>query len=380
MNERNALHYKQARVCVTGWDVNRPDHFPGLGDFIGWANGLQRMPNGELLLAHSAGYWHASFASPRLFEDEIRKKYIEEGWPVDFDAPTGGKAMTARSPDNGKSWSKPRPVMDYHLDDGPNTLFTADDGTVLMFVNIQASWYGFPEAPEIYRNDINGLNTKQLVLRSTDNGLSWSRPVWIDCPGNFYERSHGQAIQLDDGGILWPAYFKTRGEEYLIGAIHRSDDTGKNWRLVSTLRRKDNHIDEPAIAKLPEGGLILVTRPDGAVFNSHDHGVSWTDSGARIIQEGTLKAPRLFVLKDGTVVCAATWNTLMIFLSTDGGDTWTHAIPLDPSSYGYPGGFMLEDESIMLSYCESGKAPNRVYIIRFRVNRRRNGVALLPIS
>ena len=61
------LTVEEARVCVTGWDFNRPAPFPGLGDFIGWAGALERMPNGNLLLCHSAGYWHASFASPRLF-------------------------------------------------------------------------------------------------------------------------------------------------------------------------------------------------------------------------------------------------------------------------------------------------------------------------
>ena len=44
------LTIEQARLCVTGWDQNRPAHFPGLGDFIGWARGIERAPNGDLLL------------------------------------------------------------------------------------------------------------------------------------------------------------------------------------------------------------------------------------------------------------------------------------------------------------------------------------------
>ena len=66
-------HITHARVCVTGADHNRPPAFPGVGDFIGWPGGIERMPNGDLLLVHSAGYWHSSFAEPRQIEPALRK-------------------------------------------------------------------------------------------------------------------------------------------------------------------------------------------------------------------------------------------------------------------------------------------------------------------
>jgi len=47
------LPLEQARICVTGYDHNRPDPFPGLGDFIGWLGGVNRLANGELLFVHS---------------------------------------------------------------------------------------------------------------------------------------------------------------------------------------------------------------------------------------------------------------------------------------------------------------------------------------
>ena len=374
------LTYKTARVCITGFDTNRPDSFPGLGDFIGWTGGATRAGNGDLLVIHSAGYWHVSFAQPRKIAPATRKRWAKSGWPLDFPAPTGGRSMLVRSTDNGRSWSKSRTIFDHPLDDGPVTLFLCSDKTLLCFVNVQASWYGFTEAPPEFRNDIDGLNTKQCVLRSTDNGKTWSKPIWIDGPGTHYERSHAQVIELPDGGLLWPTYCSNKGEKNLYGVIHRSDDFGKSWRTVSEIHREGKNVDEPAIARLRSGRILLVTRPDGNLFVSDDGARNWQETGT-VVEEGRFKAPRLFLLKDGTVVCVATWQgRLFVFLSRDEGVSWSKPISLDPSCYGYPGGFVDHDGSLVVSYSESGKSPNRVYAIRLEVNPDRKGIRLLPLT
>ena len=373
------LTVEQARLCVTGFDHNRPADFPGLGDFIGWARGIERAPNGDLLLVHSAGYWHVSFATPRLFHQKTRQRLETEGWPLDHDAPTGGRSMMTRSKDEGKTWSQPKPVTELLLDDSPVTLFVCPDKTILCFINVQASWYGFNQAPDMFKNDLAGLNTQQCVVRSTDNGESWSQPFWFDSPGTFYQRSHAQAIQLPNGGILWPTYCANKRENQLFGAIHRSDDSGLTWRTISTIHRQSQDVDEPAIACFEGGLLVMVSRPDSGIFLSNDDGVSWNESG-RIVESGVLKAPRLIVLPDQTLVCIATYQgSLHLFLSH--GEVkqtlnWT-SIPLDSSCYGYPGGRLMEDGSLLIPYCESGKAPNRVYLIRLRINQ--NSVEILEI-
>lgn len=378
--QEKPLTVRQARICVTAADHNRPDDYPGIGDFIGWPGGLERLPNGDLLLAHSAGYWHSSFAQPRKIEPELRKRWTREGWPLEFAAPTGGRTMACRSTDDGKTWSKPTTIIDYRLDDGAHAVFSCRDGTLLCFVGVQASWYGYLQAPQEFQEDISGLNTKQFVLRSTDHGKTWSRPSWLESPGNFYERAHGgRPIQLADGGILWATYYQVRGEKYLRGAIRRSDDSGKTWQVAGRISRVDNNIDEPAIAQLKDGRLILLTRPDGAVFYSSDQGVTWQDSSTRLVSTGKLKAPQLIVLRDGTIIAVATWNNLRAWISRDQGRTWSKDIPLDTSCYGYPGSFVvMEDESILMPYCASGRAPNRVYVVRFRANATRTGIDFLP--
>ena len=379
---------EQARVLVTGHDFNRPAPFPGLGKFS-WPGNLVRLPDGELLLVHSAGYYHVSFAEPRTIEAETRSRWLSQRWPLDFPAPTGGRSMLVRSRDGGRTWTRPKTLVDLPLDDAPYGLLRCADGTLLCFLNVQASWYGFPEAPARHRDDLGGLNTQQCVLRSTDGGGTWSKPIWLESPGSFYERSHAQPIQLPDGAILWPTYCSGGQSGRLFGAIHRSDDFGRTWRLWSIVRREGNArdtasensgaVDEMALARLPSGRLMMICRPDGGYFFSDDDGKNW-EFGGRLVTSGKFKAPRLFVLSDGTVVCVCTYGTLKVFLGREGGESWTGPLSLDPSSYGYPGGLKLDDESMLVSYCSSGKAPNDVYLLRFRVNQQRDGIDLLTVA
>ena len=133
------------------------------------------------------------------------------------------------------------------------------------------------------------------------------------------------------------------------------------------------------MALLPDGRLFLITRPDGGWFTSNDEGLTWQLQG-QLVTSGKFKAPRVFVLKDGTIVCVCTWRNLQVFIGKNSGAAWSGPLDLDSSSYGYPGGTLLEDDSMLVSYCSSGKAPNSIHLIRFQVNADRSGIELLPVS
>lgn len=60
--------------------------------------------------------------------------------------------------------------------------------------------------------------------------------------------------------------------------------------------------------------------------------------------------------------------------------TWSEDIPLDTSWYGYPDGLVLDGRTFLISYCQSGRAPSRVYMVWFRLNDLRTGIELLPVG
>ena len=189
----------KARICITGFDHNRPEAFPGLGDFIGWVGEVTRLANGELLFTHSGGYWHVSFATPIVLTDDLIEPYKMAGLDLTHKAPTGGRIMSCRSNDNGKTWSQPVTLYDGPLDASPSATFVTEKGTVIQIINVQASWYGFTEAPPAHQR----LNTRQLILRSTDQGRTWSEPKPINSSGTYYTRGRSHILQLPDGELLW---------------------------------------------------------------------------------------------------------------------------------------------------------------------------------
>lgn len=372
--------FRRCRRKIVGWDVNPPDPFPGYDGCIGLLQNCKPMPDGDLLLVFRAGYWHMSLATPYVIPEELLVKYEKNGFPRNHKAPTGGRIMGIRSPDKGLTWSKPFTILDTPLDDYPISPIVLRDKTVLLFVGNQASWYGLEKAPPGHLP----VNTRVGVMRSSDNGYTWTEPIWLDCPYHYYQRAFSDAVELPNGSLLFPTYCMDKKDGQLFGTIHCSDDFGKTWRCISTIERNDGgDIDEPAIALLPSGRLILITRLDGAIFYSEDEGVSWRYSHKAPFN---VKAPHLVLLKDGTLVCFLTsYGTLRASWSCDEGKTWKLAedgkpFSLDPEFYGYPGGFLMEDESIFVVYYDGQNKQRRtgIWSIRFRINDRRDNLIILP--
>ncbi|MEO1993693.1 MAG: sialidase family protein, partial [Planctomycetaceae bacterium] len=358
------------------------------------------------MFVHSAGYWHVSFATPVVLKKTLIEPYKKMGFDLKHKAPTGGRIMACRSRDNGKTWSTPTTVYDGPLDAGPSATFVTAKGTLIQIVNVQASWYGFPKAPPGHQK----LNTRQLVLRSTDHGHTWSKPSPLKSSGNYYTRGRSRGLQLPNGALLWMSYDMNSGSSVLDGTIHRSDDDGKSWRVISIIRRRKPDgdslsdpklvvsgdadaflklgtpsdkqwldTDEGDLGRLSSGRLVLVLRPDGGTLVSDDNGITWRQVSR--VGPKYVYAPHLIVLTDDTLVLTAGGSGgQSVFLSRNGGKTWSAPITIDPGVYGYGKLTRLADQSVLMAYVHRHGAPQRCYMVRFRVNAARDGVKLLEIG
>jgi photosystem II stability/assembly factor-like uncharacterized protein len=170
-------------------------------------------------------------------------------------------------------------------------------------------------------------------------------------------------------------------------ALFVSGDQGHSWELRSQIT-SDHEMSESAIAQLPSGHLAVVMRRQGEIAWSADSGHSWSkpiDFGFDMYE------PSLFVLDDGTLVCthgSYIAGGLRVIISTDGGKTWKaegkdYGFALDTTVYGYAKGILLPDQSILLTYLDTGghsheDAQNEaIWMLRFRIRDDRSGIEIV---
>lgn len=392
---------------LVGPGINQPDSFPGWGGFVGWVSPV-RLMNGDWLVGFSAGYWHASPPTPLLYSQEAVASYIKLGFPENFSAPTGGRAMAIRSSDQGKTWTKPFTIIDTPFDDRHPSFVELADGTLLcsMFT------YSGAERDQIRKDP--SLAFRAAVIRSFDHGYTWNKEV-IRLPSPFInEETDGPMVLLKDGSVLLTINGTPVDSDIDQAAVFTSRDKGATWKLLSVIKSandvkeavkteemdtkksvailKGHDLFETNSAVLHNGQWVMMARPEGDICWSEDQGKSWTTPvtfGMRMF------APSLYVLRDGTLVCLhgsydpGFWALRVIF-STDGGHTWiapseTHGF-LVSNCYGYAKAMELPDGSLFIVDQDTGghsalDARNMsLRCLRLKIRADHSGIELLPVT
>src|SRR5262249_37080255 len=143
-----------------------------------------------------------------------------------------------RSLDGGATWQKLQVVVD----DGPDTVgnpcpvVERATGTVWLTLTKNLGH----ENEKLIRDGKSKVGRTVWVLKSTDDGATWSRPVEItasvrDPQWTWYATGPGCGIQLRSGRLVIPCDHTTRDSRLMRSHVIYSDDRGVTWKLGGVL-------------------------------------------------------------------------------------------------------------------------------------------------
>lgn len=255
-----------------------------------------------------------------------------------------------RSSDGGMTWSRIETVVDFpqgRSASDPSMIVDKVTGDIFLFYNFM----DLDKEPDVYRLH---------VMRSSDNGKTWSdprditaqitKPEWRD---DFKFITSGRGIQTSSGTLLHTLVNLDAGL-HLFG----SDDHGASWFLIDTPIEPAN---ESKVVELADGTWMVNSRVNEAgrryVHTSADSGTTWSTrpepalidpgSNASIIRytstdEGYAKNRLLFA----NAKSAEDRKNLTVRLSYDEGKTWTEGKTIYAGSAAYSSLTVLDNGDI----------------------------------
>jgi predicted neuraminidase len=211
----------------------------------------------------------------RLADGKLLAAYRESTGHVKAD----GRITVVESADNGQTWGEPRVVVDGPFDDRDPKMVVLKDGTVLLS-------YFVIEWTEPWQTT-HGT----WMHRSTDNGQTWSDPVLIGTAmalpeeerraSKTFSASHGAAVELPGGELLFPLYGRLPGEALMRATVVRSTDGGLTWPAESEVLMAASgefHFQEPTLTVLDDRVITLIrtTVEHAYIAESMDGGRTWS--------------------------------------------------------------------------------------------------------
>ena len=166
---------------------------------------------------------------------------------------------------NGK-WSAPKSVANGIINDTLRyacwnpVLFRTPDGKLSLYYKVGPNpreWWG-------------------MVIRSSDEGKSWSAPEKL--PDEILGPIKNKPITLSSGVILSPSSIETKTEVW-HSHIERSVDGGKSWEKITIDPNNPAKVIQPTLLLYPGGKIQALLRNNQNVIMeswSADEGKSWS--------------------------------------------------------------------------------------------------------
>jgi sialidase-1 len=168
---------------------------------------------------------------------------------------------TARSRQQNMTWQSIQVLRTSQNDEAymnPVSLIDRNNGAILLLFNHYAHYD--------VQADAYGGRGEVWLMRSSDEGVSWSEPVDLTPRVGHKELGPGIGIQLRTGRLVIPVY---------DGVIY-SDDRGRSWQAGGVTPNPPAP-NETQVVELADSSLMLNVRgaPLRTVLSSHDGGVTW---------------------------------------------------------------------------------------------------------
>ena len=270
--------------------------------------------------------------------------------------------VVKRSTDGGKTWSE---IIDVANDNftgayaDPCPVVDALTGDI--YVMMAYFW-------EQAYND--GTKNKAYLVKSTDDGLSWSEPEDVSktmvCKGFALQGvGVGSGIQIKNGKyrdrLIIPTRQVNMSDRHIENHTVYSDDHGKTWQIGSAVKPSGEH----EIVEISGDRLLMNSRYKNNRWSaiSPDGGQTWSE----LQEEGTLptleRGCQGSILSDTQDVVLYSGPRggsysetiddrcgLTLFRSLDGGSTWSQEQEIYKNASGYSSLAKLPDGRVCIAY------------------------------
>jgi hypothetical protein len=310
----------------------------------------------------------------------------DKRWDHSGDLAAKIDAVVRRSTDKGKTWSDPLVIANFG---GPNgagdaaLVLDKTTGDILCLVSADKGFF----------QSTNSVPAKVLVIRSSDNGISWGTP--IDITSQIYGPNpnwkglfvaSGRAHQLRDGKIVAAIAVREDidGKNHINNYMISSSDHGITWTASTGRAELDG--DESKVLELNNGDIMMSIRNKGTrrFAISKDKGLTW---GPAYNQSDILDPNcdgdfiRYTSTLDGynknrllhTIPYAADRTNVSVLMSTDEGVTWPIRKTIFSGASAYSSITVLPDGTLGIYYECGENSIYQMYFVRFSLKWLSNG-------
>jgi predicted neuraminidase len=250
-----------------------------------------------------------------------------------FEASVDQVILASYSSDRGRTWSKAVVLQDFPRKSDFDPAFIADGKRTLFFFSAgRENRYPFLHNE---KDNVGVASFKTYVRASDDSGRTWSEPQVAGV--RVYCRSNG--VRLSSGELLLPIY-----EIPSRAGVLKSTDDGKTWTRYGKITTPGG-AGEPSLTELKSGAVLMILRTtDGFLWEtrSTDKGETWSAPVRTAIRAATT-SHNIFCLPDGRLLLTLNESApnvrtpLVVRASADDGQTWSDPVKLDEVQVPQPG-------------------------------------------